>query len=105
MKEKVARKQDEQLVKEEDVQQAAEDVSRGGNDPLDVLSSRAKVFLASIGIKTAVDFLTTRSSDIGPKFVEWRATKGMTPLKGTGPVASVSAWKTTVRNKAEQMGL
>jgi len=96
------------VAKKEEEPAVELDVSHGvygGEDPLDVLSSRAKVFLASIGIQTAVEFLTTRSSDIGPKFVEWRSTKGMTPLKGTGPVASVSAWKTTVRNKAEQLGL
>jgi len=74
-------------------------------DPLEALSATTLLFLESIGITTAVAFLSQRSSDIAPKFVEWRAEEGMAELKGSGPVASVSAWKTTTRNRARQMGL
>jgi len=69
------------------------------------LSATTLNFLKSIGIKTAANFLSQRSSDIAPQFVEWRADEGMPELKGSGPVASVSAWKTTVRNRAKEMGL
>ena len=76
-----------------------------GNDPLEALSATTKSFLESIGITTAVSFLSQRSTDIAPHFVEWRAKEGMSELKGSGPVASVSAWKTTVRSRAKEMGL
>ena len=81
------------------------ELSVEGEDPLDALSATTKSFLESIGITTAVAFLSQRSSDVAPHFVEWRADEGMSELKGSGPVASVSAWKTLVRNMAKEMGL
>lgn len=74
-------------------------------DPLEVLSSTTKRFLKAIGIKTAADFLSMRTTDISPDFVTWRAEEGMPELKGSGSIASVSAWKTAVRNTAKEMGL
>jgi len=75
------------------------------DDPFEILSDMTKEFLRSIGINTADAFLETRTTDIAPKFVRWRRREGMPVLKGSGPTASVSAWKTSVRTKAEELGL
>ena len=80
-------------------------IETGDEDPLEALSTTTKAFLNSIGITTAAAFLSQRSSDIAPQFVKWRADEEMTALRGSGPVASVSAWKTTVRNRAKEIGL
>ena len=75
------------------------------DDPLDTLSSTTKAFLNSIGITTATAFLTARSTDISAEFVKWRAAEGKPELRGFGAIASVSGWKSTVRNKAMELGL
>ena len=78
---------------------------KGTGNPFEILSETQKDFLLSIGIKTAEDFLAKRTTDIAPKFVVWRRKKGLPKLKGSGPTASVSAWKTSVRNAIEAMSL
>ncbi|KAG7346642.1 MRG family protein [Nitzschia inconspicua] len=74
------------------------------DDPFDALSASSKEFLATMGIVTAKDFLSARTTDIAAAFVTWRAEKKMTALKGLGAVASISAWKKLVRNKAVSLG-
>ncbi|KAL3923614.1 MAG: hypothetical protein SGILL_001557, partial [Bacillariaceae sp.] len=73
-------------------------------DPFDALSASSKDFLASIGIITAEQFLSTRTTDIANAFIIWREEKRMSELKGLGAVASVSGWKKLVRNKAAELG-
>jgi len=96
---------EESEPEEEDADEETEAEDGSDEDPLEVLSDTTLKFLRSIGIKTAAQFLSMRTTDISPDFVTWRAEEGMAELKGTGPIASVSAWKTSVRNKAKQMGL
>jgi len=69
-----------------------------------ILSATQKEFLGSIDIHTAEQFLATRTVDIAPQFVDWRLAKGLSELKGNGPTASISAWKTKVRNTMKAMG-
>lgn len=71
----------------------------------DVLSASTQQFLSSIGITTAEQFLSTRTTDIASEFVEWRVREGKPELKGSGAIASVSGWKTMCRNVAEDTGL
>lgn len=73
-------------------------------DPFDALSASSRDFLASMGITTAVQFLSARTTDMANAFITWRAEKNMTALKGLGAVASISGWKKLVRNKAVSLG-
>jgi hypothetical protein len=75
------------------------------DDPIDMLSSTTKAFLNSIGITTAAEFLTARTTDISAEFVKWRAAEGRPKLRGLGAIASVSGWKSSVRGKAIELGL
>lgn len=74
-------------------------------DPLEFLSEKAKLFLQSIGIKSASDFMSMRTTDIASKFASWREKKGICELKGNGSIASVSGWKSIVKEMARKMGL
>jgi hypothetical protein len=69
------------------------------------LSAGTQTFLNSLGIATAEAFMHSRTTDLSSAFVEWRATKGMTVLKGLGAIASVSGWKAQVRRLAKERGL
>ena len=75
------------------------------NDPFEALSATTKEFLGSIGISTAEEFLSSRSTDVSLEFIKWRVAAGKPPLKGCGAVASVSGWKSIVRKKAQATGL
>ena len=70
------------------------------SNPFDALSNSSKVFLATINISTASQFLATRTTDIACSFIKYREDKGQIELKGFGAVASISAWKKSVRKKA-----
>jgi hypothetical protein len=74
------------------------------NDPFNALSVSSKEFLATMGIKTAAQFLSARTTDVANAFVAWRAEKKFAALKGLGAVASVSGWKKLVRNRAATLG-
>jgi len=75
-------------------------------DALDALSALKKQFLAdAMNIRTATEFLQARTTDIGTAFIEWREAKGMKPLKANGASASVSGWKTAVRNTLVGLGI
>lgn len=74
-------------------------------DPIEILSVLTKEFLETIGINTAVDFLSARSTDVAVQFKNWRIETGKPELKGLGAIASVSGWKAAVRKKATEMGL
>lgn len=102
------------IVKIHDVKRISKDAERGGSisrksvrvpksnsiNPFDALSKSNKVFLATMNISTASQFLATRTTDIANKFIKYREDKGMSSLKGLGAVASISGWKKLVRNKA-----
>jgi hypothetical protein len=79
--------------------------ARGSEDPFDCLSALTKKFLGSMGISTAEQFLSTRTTDIANEFVKWRVAEGKPELKGLGAIASTSGWKALVRKKAKAMGL
>lgn len=74
-------------------------------DPIAALSPVSIQFLESIGIFTASDFLSARTTEISEHFIRWRAAEGKPELKGLGAIASVSGWKTIVRKRAKDMGL
>lgn len=75
------------------------------DDAIESLSAVTKKILSSIGIKTAVEFLSSRSTDVAEKFKAWRIAERKTELKGLGAIASVSGWKATVRKRAKELGL
>jgi len=75
------------------------------SDPFEALSASTQRFLQSIGITTAEDFLSTRTTDIAADFVKWREQEGKPELKGLGAIASVSGWKANCRKAATEMGM
>ncbi|KAL3941942.1 MAG: hypothetical protein SGARI_000431, partial [Bacillariaceae sp.] len=74
--------------------------SLGGNgeDPIQALSANALAFLESIGVTTGEDFLGAQSTQLGNDLIAWRKKQKMPPLKGGGHIATISGWKTIVRN-------
>lgn len=73
------------------------------NDPWDALSPMSQEFLRSIGIRNADAFIDARTTDMAQKFVKWRKKKKLPKLKSNGETATISAWKTAVRNAAETL--
>jgi len=73
-------------------------------DSIESLSKTTRSFLATQGIQTGEQFLNTKTSVLAAKFIEWRELQDMTALKGYGAIASVSAWKGTVRKAAADNG-
>jgi hypothetical protein len=78
---------------------------RNASDPFELLSAITKQFLVTIGITTAEQFLSTRTTEIAAEFVQFRIKEGMPELKGLGSIASVSGWKANCRKYARSMGL
>ena len=76
-----------------------------GKTPFDALSSNTRKFLQSIGIKTAEELVATKTTTVGGEFREWRKRMGMSEMKTSGEVASVSMWKRACRDAAEEMGI
>jgi hypothetical protein len=74
----------------------------GGADELDdaieALSAAARSFLESVSISTGEQFLAAPSTRLGNDLIKWRKKQGMPPLKGSGHIATISGWKTIVRN-------
>ena len=66
-------------------------------DPLDVLSQNARAFLRDEKIKSAEEFLSLRSGELGDRLGGWRKKKGLPKLRGSGEGATISAWKTSCR--------
>eukprot|EP00934_Nitzschia_sp_Nitz4_P002889 Nitzschia sp. Nitz4//scaffold40_size135432//24310//29965//NITZ4_003232-RA/size135432-processed-gene-0.58-mRNA-1//-1//CDS//3329551183//2879//frame0 len=64
-----------------------------------ILTGSAKDFLFTyVGLYDADEFADRlRTKDLADKLVEFRETKKLPPLKGTGKVAVISAWKTSVK--------
>lgn len=79
--------------------------SKDQKDPFLALSNVTQKFLGTVGVSKAEDFLSRRTADLANSFIKWRAKNGMSVLKGTGAIASVSAWKTSVRNIMKERGL
>jgi hypothetical protein len=73
-------------------------------DPYDALSQSTKVFLSTVGITTAEQFLASRTTDVANKFITYREDRKMAILKGLGAVASISGWKALVRKAAKDTG-
>lgn len=69
-----------------------------------ILSASTQKFLSSMGITTAEQFLSTRTTDIATEFVKWRVREGKPELKGLGAIASVSGWKAMCRRMAKDIG-
>lgn len=91
------------MQKTRDVPVAAK--KRTGSDPMEVLSETTRRFLSSLKIYKASDFLLRRTTDLGDAFASWREVEGMPSLKSQGTTASVSAWKTQVRSKCNELGI
>jgi hypothetical protein len=70
----------------------------GGGDPMESISAAARSFLESLSITTCEAFLAAGSTGLGEELIKWRKKHGMPPLKGTGHIATISGWKTIVRN-------
>ena len=69
---------------------------------LDALSTTARSFLKTMKVCTAEEFLSARSSDLASAFINWRKRQGMAELKGSGPIATVSGWKSIVRRAVDE---
>lgn len=74
-------------------------------DPFYSLSAVTQTFLKTLGIETAMAFMTSRTTDLSSAFVEFRAKHNMSVLKGQGSIASVSGWKANIRKIAKERGL
>ena len=75
------------------------------SDPFMILSDMTRRFLASIGIRSAEELVSSGTTAVGEAFVKWRKEQGMAELKGSGRVASVSMWKRAVKDTAVEMGI
>ncbi|KAL7579034.1 hypothetical protein ACA910_019074 [Epithemia clementina (nom. ined.)] len=73
------------------------------DDPIDALSAMAKEFFRSIGVETGDKVMEMKTSEVAKKFGKWRKRKKLPKLKGSGTVATISAWKTTCRSAVEAM--
>ncbi|CAB9516665.1 expressed unknown protein [Seminavis robusta] len=63
-----------------------------------VLTGAAREFVVdSRKISSGAEFIETRTKDLATALVEWRTTKGLPPLKGSGKVAMISGWKANVK--------
>jgi hypothetical protein len=98
--EKKKRKKPKAIANRELDGRTAQKAAVGSGDPYDSLSASTKVFLSSINIRTAEEFLSARTTDIANEFIKWREERTMSVLKGLGAVASVSGWKAQVRKAA-----
>lgn len=70
---------------------------RRSTDPFDALSATSQAFLATAGVTTAEQFLSTRSTELASKFGEWREEQGKPALKGCGNIASISVSSQTFK--------
>ena len=66
-----------------------------------VLTGIPKDFLMSINISSPDQLLQSKTKDVAYKFIEWRNKSGMPELRGSGPVAFISGWKTSVKEAIE----
>ena len=63
-----------------------------------VLTGAAKDFIIDeCRIFSARDFIERRTKDLSEWLSDWRVAKSLPPLKGTGKVAMISAWKAIVK--------
>ena len=66
-------------------------------DPLDAIPSSFHGFLEYAGIQNGEDFVERYTGDLANLLVKWRKKQRLPELKGSGPSATISAWKTKVR--------
>ncbi len=67
-----------------------------------VLSGQGKDFLFDhCKLYNADEFIERRTKELADRLRDWRDSKGLPPLKGTGKVAMISAWKTLVKEAKE----
>ena len=64
--------------------------------PFAALTDGTREFLQSVGIEDIETLFNTATGEIAKKYSVWREKQGMVALKGSGPAATVSAWKTLV---------
>lgn len=68
------------------------------SDPIVVLTGAAREFLIdNRKLLHGKTFIDTRTKDLANALEEWRTTKGLPPLKGSGKVAMISGWKANVK--------
>lgn len=66
--------------------------------PLAMLSGQAKDFLFDYCKIFDSSFIKRRTKDMADMLSDWRDTKDLEPLRGTGKVAMISSWKTLVKD-------
>ena len=74
------------------------------DNPMDTLSVSARKFLETTKIKTAHDFLATKTTETAFAYGFWREREGMPLLKGYGSIATISSWKAQIRKVAKALG-
>ncbi|KAG7363733.1 bromodomain containing protein [Nitzschia inconspicua] len=67
-------------------------------ETIQALSDMARTFLETLSITTGDAFLAAGTTQLGNDLIKWRKKQGMPPLKGSGHIATISGWKTMVRN-------
>ena len=71
------------------------------DDPFQALVPSAREFLESIGMTDPDTFINIQTNEVAVQYVPWREAQGLPPLKGSGPGATISAWKTAVRKASK----
>lgn len=72
------------------------------SDCINSMTGAAREFLIMVqGIKSVEEFIAVKTKDLSLELQKWRVTKGMEPLKGSGKVAMISAWKTQCKEIME----
>jgi hypothetical protein len=72
-------------------------------DPISVLHTADLKYLASEGIHSAAEFLTTPQALIRANLNNWREKEGLSILKSVS--SSVSKWRSMVRKRAQELGM
>ena len=71
-------------------------------DPISVLTGAPRDFLVGVKkIYSAAAFLEMRTKDVALELEVWRTEQKMPPLKGSGKVAMISAWKAACRESID----
>ena len=73
-------------------------------DPMASLSVSARKFIETTTIRTAREFLSTKTTLAASLYEVWRVKEGLPLLKGYGSIATISSWKAQIRKAAKALG-
>jgi hypothetical protein len=73
-------------------------------DPMASLSVSARKFIETTTIRTAREFLSTKTTLAATLYEAWRENEGLPLLKGYGAIATISSWKAQIRKVAKALG-